>query len=354
MVAKARLVEVRWKPNSPEVTYVKGANDLDVQFNPQTLKIVYSVENKGGKQPGGSDKQFVGQGSSKLSVELLFDSTQSGDDVRWWTAKVAHFVGARRQSNSGANKRTPPGASFEWGTFKFAGMVDSLQETLDFFSEEGVPLRATVALGMTAYDIVFPDDAGKPGAAKQGLPGTAPLNAARPGDNLARMAGRDGHSADYKAIAAGNDIDDTLSLPAGRVVDMNARPGSGTALAAGASASLASGAGLGAEAGFSAGLGAGLGFGAGLSAGAGAASSAGAGAGFSAGASAGADAGAGFGANAGMGFGASAAAGTGAGLSAGAGVGAGLSAGASAGVQAGVGLDAAAGFRSEADFSAGQ
>ena len=38
------------------------------------------------------------------------------------------------------------GCRFEWGSFIFQGVVDSMDETLDYFSEEGVPLRATVSL----------------------------------------------------------------------------------------------------------------------------------------------------------------------------------------------------------------
>ena len=40
------------------------------------------------------------------------------------------------------------------------------QETLDYFSEDGVPLRATIALGITRQDIVFPteEETGRPGA----------------------------------------------------------------------------------------------------------------------------------------------------------------------------------------------
>jgi hypothetical protein len=85
--------------------------------------------------------------------------------VRYWVAKVDYFIRAQAQRNQ-SNKRVPPGVSFEWGRFKFPGVVDSLQETLDYFSEDGVPLRATIALGITRQDIVFPteEEIGRPGA----------------------------------------------------------------------------------------------------------------------------------------------------------------------------------------------
>jgi hypothetical protein len=37
---------------------------------------------------------------------------------------------------------------FQWGSFEFIGLVESYEETLDFFSKEGRPLRATVSLKM--------------------------------------------------------------------------------------------------------------------------------------------------------------------------------------------------------------
>ena len=38
---------------------------------------------------------------------------------------------------------------FLWGTFQFTGLVDSYNETLEFFSASGVPLRASVSLSLT-------------------------------------------------------------------------------------------------------------------------------------------------------------------------------------------------------------
>ena len=72
---------------------------VTVQFNPQTLKVSLSNQNAGGTQPGGSSTQFVGQGTTKLSLELWFDVTlphASGDDprgdVRNLTKDVAYFM----------------------------------------------------------------------------------------------------------------------------------------------------------------------------------------------------------------------------------------------------------------------
>lgn len=355
MLRKAQLIEVQWKGKNPAPEPVKGGKSLDVQFNPQTLKITYATENKGGGQPGGSAKQFVGQGSSKLSVELLFDTTQSGTDVRWWTGQVAYFLGARKQSDPN-NKRTPPGARFAWGTFEFAGVVDSLQETLEFFSEQGTPLRAVVQLGMTRLDIVFPDSE-KPATVKSGQPGSRPLSPPPVDGNLPKAAGKNGNSGDWKSVAAANGVDDPLRVPPGKLLDMNAGAAGAIGFAAsgeagaqlGISGGMSAGVGLGiaAAVGFSAGLGAGVGFSAagGLSAGGGIGMGGGLGAGMGGGISGAASAGIGGGFSAGAG------ASAGFGFSADASVSGGF--GASGGFQAGAGASLGGGFQAEADFTAG-
>jgi hypothetical protein len=223
-LAKAKLVEIKWSAKQQDAENVSGGKTVEVQFNPQSLKLTYANENKGGDQPGGSTKQFVGKGTSKLAVELLFDTTDSGKDVRGKTKDVAYFIGAKTQADQN-NKRVPPGISFEWGSFRFRGVMDSLSETLDYFSEEGVPLRATLSLGISRQDIEYLFGQAKPsqgGAAGAGTPATSPLSAAQPGDSVPKMAGRSGKSSDWKAIAAANNIDDPLRLPAGALLDLNA------------------------------------------------------------------------------------------------------------------------------------
>jgi hypothetical protein len=340
MVAKARLVEIKWDAKQKQAEKVSGGKNVEVQFNPQTLKLSLANENKGGDQPAGGSKQFVGNGTSKLSVELVFDTTEETRedrrDVRRRTEEVAYFMLAKEQLNKN-NKRVPPGISFEWGSFIFRGVVDAMEETLEYFSEEGVPLRATVSLSLSRQDIEFLfGEAGKAGGgtpgvgAGSGTPGTTPLEQARPGDSVQRMAGRNGNSSAWKAIAVANNIDDPLRLSAGALLNMNASVSAGFGAAAGlrTGAGLSAGAGASAGAGVSAGIGAGAGGAVGFSAGLGG------GAGFSA--DAGVGAGAGLGAGAGGGIGVSG----GVGFSAGAGVNASVGISASAGVSAGGGFGA--------------
>jgi len=263
-VERAELFEVKWDANQRQFNKVRAGNDVSVQFNPQTLKVSFSNQNRGGDQPGGSSRQFVGSGTSRLDVELLFDTTADGSDVRKATEKIAFFIKAKPDQNDRNNRRVPPVLSFEWGTFIFRGNVESIGETLDYFSEEGVPLRATISLNISRQEIEFVfgqpgqggggGSGGAGGAPGQATGATSPLAAARPGDNLQSLAARNGSSADWKAIAAANNIDDPLRLNAGALIDINA--GANVKVGISVKAGASAGAGVSAGVGISSGAGA--------------------------------------------------------------------------------------------------
>ena len=154
-VKKARLVEIKWDANQAKAKPGDPKHDVNVHFNPASLKVSFSNKLKGGDQPGGSSKQATGSRETKLSVELLFDTTADGKDVREHTKKVSYFITGDDGSGNPNKNHAPPGVQFEWGSFVFRGITDAMNETLDYFSEDGVPLRATITLDITRQEIVF-------------------------------------------------------------------------------------------------------------------------------------------------------------------------------------------------------
>jgi hypothetical protein len=86
-------------------------------------------------------------------MDLVFDTTDTGEDVRGHTGQIARFMQPVGGGNE--NENVPPVVEFAWGSYKFQGMLDSYQETLDFFAASGVPLRASVHLSMASQDKVF-------------------------------------------------------------------------------------------------------------------------------------------------------------------------------------------------------
>lgn len=221
-LAKARLIELQ-EDFSAELS---GGKAFDVQFNPETMKVSFAnqiVQPQGGDQAAGNaGRQFVGAGTTKLAITLWFDVTAMTeaplDDVRRLTADVVHFI-TPKPSSSDATKLAPPGLRFSWGSFLFDGMVDSLEETLEFFSPAGKPLRAQVALSLSQQKILVArfDGDGRTGR----RPGQHPFTPARAGDSLAGMAAAAGKGADWQGIAAANGIEDPLRLSPGALIDLN-------------------------------------------------------------------------------------------------------------------------------------
>ena len=208
---------------------------ISVQFNPESLKVsqtnTLSTGNAGGDQSNAA--QFVDKSESSLAVQLIFDTSigrpeetitfdagaadqegarssqtikashEANSDVRLLTKAIADLF-MKPGDASADGVKAPRKCRFQWGTFAFVGMMSSFEETLDFFAPEGVPLRATLALGFKEDRFQFESlpggvgDRGKP-------PGFAPG-----GDNvpIAKAAGAAGTKPkDWRNLAMFNGIE---------------------------------------------------------------------------------------------------------------------------------------------------
>jgi hypothetical protein len=209
---------------------------VTVQFNPETLKVSFAnqlrTSDGAGDQSGTAARQFVGAGTTKLALQLLFDVTlpqpdgSSADDVRRLTQKVAFFITPKRQGSD----LVPPQLRFVWGSFQFDGLVDSLEETLEFWSPEGRPLRATLAMTMsqqriTAFAFGQAASGGGAGLGAGGaaLPGTRALAQAGAGASLQALADAAGLGANWPSIAQANGIENPRLLAPGQLIDLAAR-----------------------------------------------------------------------------------------------------------------------------------
>jgi hypothetical protein len=139
---------------------------IDVQFNPASLQLQVSNELKDTRN--NERKQYIAKSNAKLTMELQYDTTDTGEDVTSLTRRLQGFIApplpARQRDRQ---NEPPPVVRFEWGRIKFQGITETYKETIDFFSANGVPLRSTVNLTLSRQDQVFddapagaPDDAG--------------------------------------------------------------------------------------------------------------------------------------------------------------------------------------------------
>ena len=288
------------------------AANFPVHFNPASLQ--YTVSNKEQGQ-GAKKKQHVSETSAQLSMDLVFDTTDTGRDVRVDTGEIVKLL-----SPDAKAKKAPRMVEFSWGTYSFTGVIEQYKETLDFFSADGVPLRASVSLTLSSKELTFADP-DRAGASVDGDVTPDTVDVAEPAgggpqNSPASIANALGAPRAARAIAAANGA---ASLRFGVEGGLTVSAGAGVSASAGVGLGL--GAGIGASAGASASLHAGV------SAGAAASISGGVTLMPAAAFSVGASAGAGIGIGAGGGFGISVGGGIGVSAGAGAGLGFGVSAG---------------------------
>lgn len=268
------------------LTPVTGSGaEIEVHFNPVSLQlaITNTLEEKGQDK-----KQFVTKSVAKLTMDLVFDTTHDGQDVRTLTQKVAKFM-------EPAAKKAPAIVKFEWGTYKFQGLVESYKETIDFFAPNGVPLRATINLSLSRQEKVFEATDTSSNFDTQGaLQAEAVQVPTGTNQDATGTGALGGNPRAGRSIAAANGLESMrFSAGASLTVGASVQLGGPVAFATGG-AGLSIGGGLSASA--SAGLSIGGGAGAGLSLGAGGGASAsfGAGIGVSGGVSIGGSASAGI------------------------------------------------------------
>jgi hypothetical protein len=241
--------------------------EIEVHFNPTSM--VYTIENSTKQQSGDPKRrQFAAQFSGKLTMDLQFDTTDTGEDVRQTTNKVAMFMQASSGSGtnpSSGNAQAPPVVSFEWGSYEFKGTMESFKETIDFFSADGVPLRAMVSIGLARQDQVFDENANFSSSDVSGS-----LVPTGSNDDATSLSTRGGDPNAARQLGADNGLESLrftagASLNVGAGIQLNAAAGFSASASAGAGAGLSIGGGAGISAGASAGLS--IGGGAGISGG---------------------------------------------------------------------------------------
>ena len=235
-LAKARLLEL-------DRDFKKVINDAErtvtVQFNPETLKVSFANQiqtpSGGGDKSGTPARQFVGAGTTKLALQLWFDVASLPDgenttsDVRKLTQRVAYFITPKAEGKNFA----PPAVRFSWGSFEFDGLMESLEESLEFFSNDGRPLRASMALTLSQQQIKAftinetgfknrpPPPAGSTAADPTAPPGTKPFVQAPSGASLQSLADNIGSGANWQAIASANGIENPRLLSPGQLIDLD-------------------------------------------------------------------------------------------------------------------------------------
>lgn len=158
--------------------------ELRCLFNPS--EYTFSKSNKwtptSNQRKNVPDMKFGGGGKADLTLDLLFDTYEKGEDVRKYTNKLWDWMVLPDEG------RAPPRCRFQWGqSWSYEALIESLTQTFSLFLSDGTPVRSIVKVGFI--------QAGD----EQKFPGQNPTTLAKPGYKMRQV--REGETLDLIAFA---------------------------------------------------------------------------------------------------------------------------------------------------------
>jgi hypothetical protein len=207
---------------------VESGGRIDAMFNPTTFTFATQNRWESDQVPGKATPalRFAGGGGGSFSLSLIFDTTDTGRAVTVHTNKLLKLMDVDTTLagyDESKNNGRPPWVKFHWGTHlhSFKAVVTSTNVAFTYFSNEGLPLRATVDLSLEQFE---PDANWGPQNPTSGTPKPKRTHQVQVGDTLDRIAARYyGDSTKWRDIASLNGIQDPLDLAPGRLLSIPER-----------------------------------------------------------------------------------------------------------------------------------
>jgi Contractile injection system tube protein/LysM domain len=182
---------------------------IPVLFNPPEYQLVKSNEYAEVAVPGlgSSLLQFVRGNAQTLSMDLFFDTTETGLDVRLHTDLVVGLTDIDPETHA------PPELLFLWGSLVFPCVLESVTQHFLYFDAVGLPLRAQLSVSLRSAEALRTLVAATPLQS----PDRAKGRVVRAGDTLERIAAEEyGDPRQWRVIARASRIDDPLALTPGQ------------------------------------------------------------------------------------------------------------------------------------------
>ena len=228
------------------------AERIDCLLNPQTLEIKRTAGVRPALGPGGplvgagvadDPLLFTGGGRTELVFDLLFDldlleAPGASQDVRALTGRLWQLA---ENSATERGSGRPPLVRFVWGkAWNLPGVVVAVAERYDAFGDAGTPRRSWLRLKLVrvAEPAATAPQSYEAELAAPAAPVAVPAGGAvqAVGDGQADpdfsgvrfdllAAGSLGDPAQWRQLAAHNDITNPLDVPAGTVLSVPANEG---------------------------------------------------------------------------------------------------------------------------------
>ena len=186
---------------------------VPVMFNPPDYKLQKTNNYAQLKIPGKgtSVHQFVQGDSSTLTLDLFFDTTDSGADVRTHTNQIVKLG----EIMPGLGR--PPRLLFTWGMLAFDCILVNVTHQYEYFNAYGLALRARMTITLVGYDRleqIF-NDASVDAAAR------IKVLVVKAGDTLQSIAAKEyGDPKKWRKIAEVNKIDNPLTVQTGKKLNI--------------------------------------------------------------------------------------------------------------------------------------
>ncbi|MEV6279189.1 hypothetical protein [Nocardia sp. NPDC051832] len=210
---------------------------VTVMYNPEEVKVEQGNTFAEVGIPGlnASPIQYVRGKNRTLSMELFFDSYESGQDVRVHTAPIVALLDKQPETQA------PPVLIFAMGGLAFRCVLVEAGQRFTMFRRDGTPVRSFLSIRLQEFVSVTidvqrglffgsPTVSAAAGAAVElataVVRGEAAVHITVEGETLSGIAAAMlGDPARWREIADANDIDDPLGLPGGTRLLIPAWPG---------------------------------------------------------------------------------------------------------------------------------
>lgn len=210
-------------PSKVTITNLTTNESKECQFNPKQFSLSKRVSwsQQDTKTKNVSNWSFGGGNPASMSVELFFDTTATGEDVR---TKYTNFllkllnIDESKTDPAGKPLNEPPDCRFAWGSIlTFVVVVESVDLTFTYFLSDGTPVRATARLSLKQKI----DESQQSGQNPTSRSEARKTWIVREGETLDWIAFQEyGNPAHWRHIAETNDLANPRELRPGQVLKL--------------------------------------------------------------------------------------------------------------------------------------
>ena len=150
---------------------------------------------------------------ARLSMDLFFDTYESGTDVRRHTDEILHLMTVEKHGNM----HRPPICRLVWGKAGvfFTGVLEDLNQRFSLFLEDGWPVRATLSCSFKEWR----DNEEEARRQDKQSADVVKTHLLHRGDTLSSIAFKEYNDpALWRPIAQANGIVDLFKLPYGKLL----------------------------------------------------------------------------------------------------------------------------------------